>query len=165
MRNKILALATSAALLAAGAADALTVQTNFNVTAVVPKNCPVTATNLDFGTYTGTAQADVNSAVSVLCTLGTPFTVRLSTGGGNYATRLMASGPNSLQYNLYTDAARTIVFGDTTGGTGQVADVGDGFAAAAAISVPVFGRLFNNDANKNAPVGNYSDTIQVTVEY
>jgi spore coat protein U-like protein len=166
MRYKILALATSAALLAAGAAHALTVQTNFNVTAIVAKNCLVSATDLDFGTYTGTAVADVDSAVSVQCTLGTPFTVRLSAGGsGDFATRLMSSGVNTLQYNLYTTPARNTVFGDTTGGTAQYSDVGDGLAAAAAISVPVHGRLFNSDANKNAPVGNYSDTIQVTVEY
>jgi spore coat protein U-like protein len=165
MRYKILALATSAALLAAGAAHAATVQNNFNVTAVVAKNCLVTASNLNFGNYTGTAEVDVDSAVAVRCTLGTPFTVRLSAGTGNYATRLMLSGVNSLQYNLYTDGARTNVFGDTTAGTFQVADVGDGLADTAEISVPVHGRLFNTDANRNAPEGNYSATIQVTVEY
>lgn len=167
MRNRILALATSAALLAAGAANADVETASFTVSATVVKSCLVDATDLNFGVYTGVADVDVNSEVRVRCTSGTAYTVALDDGlHGTFVNREMENAAgNPLVYNLYTDANRTFVFGDDTGATDNVVGAGTGLSDAAERTIQVYGRLFDSDPNKNAPPGDYSDTIQVTVTY
>jgi spore coat protein U-like protein len=76
---------------------------------------------------------------------------------------LMASGANTLQYNLYTTVAHTIVFGDGSGSSQTVAGTGSGVATANAVTV--FGQLPDNATNQLAVPANYTDTITVTVTY
>jgi spore coat protein U-like protein len=165
--RKILKLTLVAAALAAGIADAATTTTTFTVTASVLATCSTTATALAFGTYTPGAGALANSStISVKCTKNTPYTVALNAGttaGGTLAQRLMGSGANRLQYNLFTTAALTTIFGDGTGGTGTGAGTGAGVATAN--SLTVFGQLPDNATNQAAVPGSYSDTITVTVTY
>jgi spore coat protein U-like protein len=66
----------------------------------------------------------------------------------------MVSGPDSLGYNLYTDAARTQVWGDFfNGGTIQVAPAGT------PARLDVYGRI---PAGQNVATGSYTDSITVT---
>lgn len=156
-------------LVAAGAAQAATRTTTFNVTANVLANCSVTANALDFGDYTPAAGALTGSStVSVRCTKNTGYTVALNAGttsGGSIAQRLMkhTSTTDTLQYNLYTTAALTTVFGDGTGGSVTSAGTGSGMGTATAITV--YGSLPDSAANQAALTGAYSDTITVTVTY
>jgi spore coat protein U-like protein len=165
--RQILKLAVAAATLSAGIADAATTTTTFNVTASVLATCSTTATALTFGTYTPGAGTLANSStISVKCTKNTPYTVALNAGttaGGTLAQRLMGSGANKLQYNLFTTAALTTIFGDGTGGTGTGAGTGAGVATANTLTV--FGQLPDNATNQAAVPGSYSDTITVTVTY
>jgi spore coat protein U-like protein len=71
---------------------------------------------------------------------------------------------NFLQYNLYTDAVRTSIWGQTTG-TDTGGGTGNGMSAAKAISHTVYGRIVNSTENQDAPAGNYTDAVLVTVEY
>jgi spore coat protein U-like protein len=165
--SKILTASLAAAVLAAGAAQAATTTTTFAVTATVQSTCSATAATLAFPNYTPGGGAQIgNTTISVKCTKNTPFTVALNAGsttGDAFAQRLMGSGANTLQYNLFTTAALTSVFGDGTGGTQTIA--GTGLGVAAANSVQVFGQVPDSATNQAAVAGNYTDTITVTVTY
>jgi spore coat protein U-like protein len=164
-RHTIAPIAAGVLLALAGSAEAGSKTTTFGVSASVAANCLVSATNLAFGSYTGVAALTGTSNVDVNCTSGSGYTLKLSTGGGSYATRLLASGANSLQYNLYTSGSYTSVWGDGTSSTAVVTGTGAGLAPAGKITHTVFGQLPDNTTNEAAPVGSYADTITVTVEY
>jgi spore coat protein U-like protein len=68
---------------------------------------------------------------------------------------MKASGGNRLDYNLYLDAARTIVWGDGTNGTATyTATPIDGQV----VSIPVYGRI---PPRQNVAAGSYGATIRV----
>jgi spore coat protein U-like protein len=166
--RKILIATLTGAVLVSGVAQAVnTTTTTFTVTATVQSTCSATAPALAFPNYTpGGGTQTGNTTISVKCTKNTPFTVALNAGsttGDAFAQRLMGSGANTLQYNLYTTAAFGTVFGDGTSNTGTIGGTGLGVATAA--SVPVFGQLPDNATNQAAVPGSYSDTITVTVSY
>jgi spore coat protein U-like protein len=134
--------------------------TNFTVTAVVAKDCTVTATNLAFGNYTG-AVNNSTSTVSVNCTSGTAYTVGLSTGlatGASVTNRSM-TGPGSalLHYGLYTNSGHTINWGNTSG-TNWVSGTGNGSTQP----LTVYGQI---SAGQHSTPGSYTDTITVSVTY
>jgi spore coat protein U-like protein len=69
-----------------------------------------------------------------------------------------------LQYNLYTNAAMSTLFGDgTTGSTAP--GTGNGMAAASAVAVVVYGKLPDAGTNPDKPAGTYTDVVNVTVTY
>ncbi|HUX72534.1 MAG TPA: spore coat protein U domain-containing protein [Steroidobacteraceae bacterium] len=168
--RKLLKVALAAGALSAGAAHAGATSTTFPVTATVQATCSATASPLGFGTYTpGVGPLTANTPISVQCTQGTAFTVALnrgSTTGGTIGQRLMANGTNTLQYNLYTVAGLTTVFGDgTTGST--VGGTGAGVGVANAQTVTVYGQLPDNAVNQAAvpSATPYSDLITVSITY
>ena len=167
MRKVLISSLAVASVLVAGSASAATVGTTFGVSATVLKSCSVAATALAFGNYTpGTGTLTGNTTIAVKCTKTTPFTVALNVGptaGDTFAQRLMGSGVNTLQYNLYTTAAFGTIFGDGTAGTATVAGTGAGVATAS--NVTVYGQLLDNAANQASVPGPYTDTITVTVTY
>ena len=139
--------------------------TTFGVSASVAANCLVTATDLVFGSYDGTVAKSASQNLKVRCTNNLPYTVKLSSGGGSFAQRLLSNGTDTLQYNLFIDAGFTSIWGDGTGSTVNVPGVGAGMSATKEKTHTIFGSLPNSVANQDAPVGNYTDTITVTVEY
>jgi len=169
MRTILSAAIAAAILTAAGGASAATTTTTFAVTATVQKTCSVSANALAFGNYTpGAGALTGNTALSVKCTKTTPFTVALNGGtttAGTVAQRLMAAatGTDTLQYNLYTTAALTTVFGDGSGTSATVPGTGAGVSTASTVNV--YGQLPDNVTNQAATPVNYSDTITVTVTY
>jgi spore coat protein U-like protein len=170
MRKLLLATLSAGSLIATvGSVDAATTTTTFNVSATVAANCLASATALNFATYTPAGgNAAANTTVSVRCTKNTGFTVALSGGtttGGTISQRLLSDGSgNTLQYNLYRDAAFTQLFGDGTTGT-TAAGTGNGMALASAVSVSVYGQLPDSASNQGKPTGTYTDLINVTVTY
>ncbi|MBI1185878.1 MAG: SCPU domain-containing protein [Alphaproteobacteria bacterium] len=132
-------------------------------------SCTVDAGAVSFGAFTAFAGAqDAAGAIDVDCVgfLGTPlnsFTVKLGPGlYGSYAARQMRSGANALTYNLYANAARTMVWGDGSGGTNVVTLTNSLSLFTWSVSAPVYGRV---PAQPSARAGSYSDTILVTVEW
>lgn len=168
MLKHSLKLAMAGALvMAVGTAGAATTTKTLNVSAKVAANCSVTAPNLAFLNYDASAVVDGSTVLSVNCSKGTTFEVLLGGGThGNIGQRLMKDSltANFLQYNLYTDAARNSVWGETAG-VDTVGDVGAGMSAAKAVPVTVYGRIVNSAANQDAPAGDYSDAVLVTVVY
>mgnify|MGYP000865334538 CR=1 FL=1 len=170
--RKILVAAALGALAIADQASALTATSTFTATATLLKACTVSASNISFGNYTpGGGPLTGNSTISVRCTRTTPYTVALnagSTAGGSFTQRLMAYGAETLQYNLYTNATFTTIYGDGSPGTGQNSGTGAGLGAAAQ-TYTAYGRLLDSTANQNAAPNagatTYSDTVTVTVTY
>ncbi len=88
--------------------------------------------------------------------------ITLDRGGGtSFATRRMVNGSEQLQYNLYLDAARTIIWGDGSGGT-QALLIHNPQGNNQDLTVPIFGRI---PAGQDRGIGTYSDTIIVTLNY
>ncbi len=84
--------------------------------------------------------------------------INLSTGSsGSYGARTMKLGANSLNYNLYTDAARMTVWGDKTNGTSNYGPV---ILTIFPTTVQVYGRI---PALQNAKAGDYQDTVVITL--
>lgn len=130
--------------------------------------CSVSLTTIAFGPYNTQAASptDTVGTIRVSCTSPDPasstFSIALSPGNsGNANARAMLSGSHPLYYNLYSNAARTIVWGDDSGGGESVAS-GFPVPSRASISFSVYGRI---PALQNAWVGTYHDSITVTVTY
>ncbi len=160
-------VACALALLTAGTsvANALqTATTTFLVSASILSNCSVTATPLAFGPYDPTAagNVDATSTISVFCTVGTGYTLKLNigTGGGTFATRTLNTGSSTLNFNLYTTTGRTTVWGDSSASTGTVTGTGTGLLSATTHTV--YGRL---PPAQDAAPGVYVSTVTVTLEY
>ena len=161
------ALAVVAAMsLVCGVDDsrAASTTTTFMASAVIASSCTVAANNLAFGTYSPSSATALTgtSTINVYCTSGTAYTVALNvgTGGGTFATRSMANGTNLMNFNLYTSAARTTIWGDGTASTGTV--VGTGAGVLTSSPNTVYGNI---PISQDLPAGTYSSTITVTVNY
>ena len=168
MKESVKVALAVAAAIGAGSAVAATATTTFPVTAAVGANCIATATGMAFGTYLpGNGNVNQTSTVSVRCTSGTPYTVGLNAGtfgGATVTTRRMANGALPLSYSLFSDAGRTVNWGNTPG-TDTLAGAGTGLAAASAAAFTVYGQISDSGANLAATVGAYTDTITVNVVY
>lgn len=138
-----------------------TTETTFKVSAKVQAVCEVTASDLDFGVYTSKAPTvEATTRLSATCTPGSTYTVGLNEGTSAGATvnqRKMVSGSNALNYQLYSDSARSTIWGDKAGKS-SVTGVGNGSAQ----DHTVFGSI---PAAQTIPAGDYGDVITVRVYY
>ena len=90
------------------------------------------------------------------------LSISLSPGSsGNTNSRAMFRGAHPLYYNLYTNAARTIVWGDDSG-AGESVAAGFPATSRSAKTFSIYGRV---PALQNAWAGVYHDSITVTVSY
>ena len=135
---------TFAGLLVAAKAEGATTCTVVNVTP------------MGFGTYHAGSAFPVDSTgeIDVSCTGSQLVQISLGRGiSGHQMPRQMSSQGTSLDYNLYLDAARTMIWGDGTEGTQTFT----GFVTAGQIlRLPIFGRVF---ALQSVPRGVYIDRI------
>lgn len=134
-------------------------------------DCTASAGSTNFGTYSpfsispldGTGNVQVSCSLIGLISLVVSYDILLSPGSsGTFVNRTMSGGSYNLSYNLYTNAGRSSIWGDGSGGTSIVTD---GYLLGLLTTVrnyPVYGRIF---AGQNVPPGLYSDTIVVTVNY
>jgi spore coat protein U-like protein len=129
-------------------------------------SCTVSTDTLSFGSITPLAgQVDAVGEIDVSCfglTTGLDsMTISLSTGGsGTYASRRMINGANTLAYNLYSDAGRTVIWGNGTGGSSSLVVQNQLSLLSWSTSTPVYARI--PSAPSTRP-GTYTDTIVVTV--
>jgi spore coat protein U-like protein len=127
-------------------------------------SCTVAATTVVFGVYTPLTSASSTGTLTLTCdvVLSSSVTISLTTGAsGTFTQRTMTSGANTLGYNLYIDAAHTIVWGDGTGvSKTDMVTVATGVPSTT--NVTVYGLVPSQDP---AP-GSYSDAIiTVSVAY
>lgn len=141
-----------------------TATTTFRVLTKVQAVCAVTATDLDFGTYTsaGGSPLQGTTLLRATCTPNSSYNIGLNEGttaGATVNQRQMkpAAGTQNLNYQLYSDSSRSTVWGNTTG-TDTVTGVGTGLA----VDHTVFGAI---PAAQKVPAGDYSDTITVRIYY
>jgi spore coat protein U-like protein len=126
-------------------------------------SCSTYSSQVVFGNYSGSL-IDVTATVTVQCdTAGTPFQIGLNAGitpGATITNRMMyggTGGTNSLGYQLFSNASRTLNWGNSSG-TGWVTGT-----AAAANQPQTFTIYARMPANESAPSGSYTDTITASV--
>lgn len=143
---------------------------SFQVTAQVNASCQVVSTaNIDFGVYDALAATDQDAAgsVTVRCSQGTTNVLVALDQGANPAAgstaaaplRQMASGAERLPYQVYSDASRSSVWGDTAA-TGQT--IPGPMSAGTPVVLTTYGRIA---AGEDAAPGAYTDTVGVTVTF
>lgn len=132
------------------------------VQSTVQKNCTINATDLAFPAR-GLLNAAVtaNSQITVRCTNNNAFSVALNGGSvaGNVLARKMkhTTAADTVNYQLFQDAAYATVWGDASGGAPR-AGVGTG----ANQTFTVYGRV---PAQATPRPGTYRDVITATVTF
>jgi spore coat protein U domain-containing protein, fimbrial subunit CupE1/2/3/6 len=127
--------------------------------------CSLTSTSIVFGNYDIFSPSPLDTLGQIIFRCGNnDHNVSISLDRGGEATfnpRRMLNGTSSINYNLYLDAARTIIWGDGTNGT-QNFFVRNPQPNNRDISVPIYGRI---PAGQGPSVGNYSNTLTVTINF
>ncbi|MDY7546689.1 spore coat U domain-containing protein [Glaciimonas sp. CA11.2] len=131
--------------------------------------CTVAATATSFSNYFATLATNNDGIgdVAITCTaqvaagIGS-YTIGLSTGSGTYINRTLISGTNFLNYNLYSDPTRLIVWGDGSAGTQTVTDSYLILLTPTTHHYTVYGRI---PPGQSKPASTYTDTVAVTVTY
>jgi spore coat protein U-like protein len=146
-------------------------------------NCTVSVPTgpLAFGSYdpvTTHASLPLDSSGQIRVNCQAPdiqvFVAQLSSGAGGsgYSPRRMQLGAERLDYNVYTNAARTVVFGNGSGGTVTVTCTtgvtGGGCTGSnpagptRRATLPFYGRI---PAAQDAAIGSYSDILTVRIDF
>ena len=157
------------ALMGASSAFAASSATsNFTVTASVSNNCTISSTAIGFGPYdpivtNDTTPLDAAGTVVITCTKGAATTIGLNAGNNSAnasgTTRAMKSGSDYLSYEIYQEATRTTVWGNSGTGlfTPPVAPNKN------ARTFQTYGRV---PAGQDVPAGTtYTDTVTATVNF
>jgi spore coat protein U domain-containing protein, fimbrial subunit CupE1/2/3/6 len=123
-----------------------------------------------FGVYDDGAPAAANTSTSVVVRClrnGGPANVTLtlqigpSAGTGQIVNRALSAGAERLAYNLYRDASRTAVWGQTAGvDTVAVAINGVPNNGSKDATFVVYGRI---PALQSVAAGAYADSVQLTI--
>jgi spore coat protein U-like protein len=127
---------------------------------MVAQSCSAYASGIAFGTYTG-ATLDVVGTITVTCSSGTAYNIGLNAGntpGATITNRMMfggQGGQTTLGYQLFSDAAHAINWGNSSG-TNWVSGTGTGIAQP----YTIYGRI---PANAATATGNYTDTITASI--
>ncbi|MGE4064659.1 MAG: spore coat U domain-containing protein [Rhodospirillaceae bacterium] len=126
--------------------------------------CSLSVTPVAFGVYDGLKSSDIRTTGTITynCTLSEPIVITINRGGGpNYDPRSMKQGPSDLEYNLYLDAAGTMIWGDGTGGSHVYRD--NAPPPDTNVSIPVYGRI--PAGQRQARVGFYDDKLLVKASF
>ena len=137
--------------------------TTFRVSANVQAVCEVLATDLNFGNYASNSSTPLlgSTVIVATCSPTTTYQIGLNEGTSSGATinqrKMTGANATSLNYQLYSDSSRTVIWGNTQG-TDTVTGAGTGVAE----NFTAYGTL---PALQSVPPGIYSDTITVRVYY
>ncbi|AJR24698.1 MULTISPECIES: spore coat U domain-containing protein [Sphingobium] len=131
-------------------------------------SCSASTTGIGFGGYDPTSPApkDAAGSVTLSCTglvsLAGTIDIAISPGSsGDALARQMTQGGARLNYNLYTNASRTTVWGTGSSGTGTVTASLNGLLSFSQ-TVSVYGRIA---AGQWPQAGAYADSLIVTISY
>lgn len=167
IKSTLIASALVVAGVVAAPAQAATATATFKVSINLQKTCTVAVGDVNFGTVTSlTAAVDASSTASVTCTANnTAYSMSFNAGTGTGSTiasrkLLLETGSETINYNLYSTAARNAneVLGD---GTTGVVFTGNGGTAASTHTV--FGRVGGNQTPSNN--GTFSSNVVATITY
>jgi len=160
------------AIVAVGAAAPVTalgqstVTSTFDVTITITDTCRIVSTSpIAFATQgVINANVDASGAIAVECTTGTPYDIDLNAGlgaGATTAVRRMTGLTDTsvtVDYTIYQDASRTVLWGDGGGSGDGVASTGTG----ATQTFTTYGRV---PPVQSVLPQSYRDTVTVTVTY
>lgn len=137
------------------------VQNYIEVRANFANACTIAiATDLEFGSVDALegGNHDQTSTIQLQCPTGTVWRVGLDSGrNASGATRRMAGPGGFVAYELYRDSARSQRWGNTLG-----TDTSNGVGTNGLQSLTVYGRV---PPQQTPSVGDYSDTVTVTLTY
>jgi spore coat protein U-like protein len=132
-------------------------------------HCQLTATPLAFGRYSpsGAAPGDSTATLTVRCitSSATPLPVQAAIALTTIApVRQLRAASHALRYQLYVDAARSVPWGDGSGGTAALAASGQvSRSLPFQQRVTVYGRLLARQTG--TAVGNYADQLAASLSY
>lgn len=128
-------------------------------------SCTISTTSMSFGAYDVFSASNVTSTATVTyrCQGGARNVfITLSRGQSvTFSPRTMKAGTNALSYNLYQNAAFSVIWGDGTGGTqayvtsGKTPNKTDFF-------VTIYGKI---PALQDVTAGSYTDTVVATINF
>jgi len=137
-------------------------------------SCSITAPTMDFGTLSTVPlpQTDTTPSLTVNCTGGTAgATVRMCVGidagtgfGSASPQRFMGSGTDNVEYQIYSDAAHSTPWGNTSFSGGMQEPLPSlvlGSGGSGSITYPMYGRILNPPAQSELPA-TYTSTLQFT---
>lgn len=131
----------------------------FTLLPVLSWGCTVSSTGIAFGGYNPFDPLPTDSTAIVTVECQSAYNISLSEGqAATFNPRAMAGAGDSLQYNLFTGADYSVVWGDGSSGTQVVSGPG----GLLPVEHVIYGRCF---AQQNARVGSYADSITVTLEF
>ena len=121
-------------------------------------DCTISPQSVAFGSYDPLSPAPLDGVgnVAISCSAPASFTISLGAGNGTVEQREMRSGLDAMQYNLYVDSARMLVWDDGMGPGNTVWDTTQSGNYA------IYGRV---PARQNLSAGTYADSIVVTITY
>ena len=129
------------------------------VPAAAQMTCTISADGVNFGAYDvfSSQPTDSTGQIAWECEEtrnGVDPTIDLSQGNsGTYTPRQMRQGNESVNYNLYFDAANQQIWGDGSGGTSNFR------LPSARGTTTVYGQI---PARQNVKVGTYTDSISAS---
>ena len=111
----------------------------------------------------GAGNVTVNCSLIGIISLLVAYQIQFSTGSSNsFSPRTMNYLSNQLGYNLYTDAARSIVWGNGSPGTSVVSD---GYLLGLGPVIRNYPIYLQIPPSQFVPAGVYNDTITITLVY
>ncbi|GAB7126225.1 spore coat U domain-containing protein [Silvimonas sp. JCM 19000] len=136
--------------------------TLFRVALTLQADCSIASGVLNFGSQSNFSNGINQTAqLSVTCSNNAPYSIGLDAGNVNGSTingRLLTSSTGeTVQYQLYKDASRSEVWGNTVG-----TDAHTGVGNGAAQLVPIYGQI---GARQKPAEGSYSATVTATVSF
>jgi len=142
----------------------------FNVEmALSQSQCTIGVTAVSFGNYETFSSNPTDAAGTITVNCGfrvvrATVTLGVSSTSGTFNPRRMkqSGGSDLLAYNVYTNPARTVIFGDGTGGTSNILlRRPTGPPRDWSETITTYGRI---PPGQDVSVGTYSDTLSATVE-
>ncbi len=144
----------------------------FSICIGVNCTCSVSVNPLDFGNYNPFSPSLINANGNITVTCGASllgaiiaYQVDINAGNaGNFNPRYMTNGAYHMNYNIYTDAAYSLIWGDGTAGTNIVQNNFTlSLITQKVTNHPFYARLFGGQTNVAA--GNYADNLTISVIY
>ena len=141
-------------------AEARQAEAVLHVSAVVEESCSASADPLDFvlDTTVG-ASAHGQASIDLSCSGPTAFEIALDTGQNGARRMLDSASGQTLAYEIYSDAARNVRWGNASG-VDTVAGAADANGKA---TLTAYGSTFANV--ERVAAGTYSDAVAVTVNF
>lgn len=132
--------------------------------------CSLAIGDVAFGSYDVFDPTSLDTSANVLVTcsrdggpqfINVTITINPGTHGGSTASRKMSMpGGDLLDYNLFSDASRTSIWGQVPGLDAVTRTLAVPNNSSAQLSVMIFGRI---PAGQDVPKGMYADRVTLTV--